>query len=287
LPFVLRNSSRFPLVSQVRNTIPILSQLVLVSLSLFFMAHALLLKIFFPTRYTVHTLRIVMALAAGIAIVSMVDAIFYMWIRMARSHRMGQLILTTTAAVSIGIVLILYPHLTKNFPATNNRISNENSLYEFLQKQPQDSLIATISDQAENIPIFAQRPILIAREYALPFHLGYYNQVRQRCSELIRAQYSQNLALAQQLIQKYNVHFWLLDRKAFTAEYLTDKSWLKSFQPAFTESLTNLEQGIDPALAKLLKSKRCSVLETQNLVVLEASCIVDFPSLPPSATQDQ
>jgi hypothetical protein len=145
------------------------------------------------------------------------------------------------------------------------------ALYEFFKTQPQDILIATLSDEANNIPTFSQRSILISKEYALPFHLGYYRQISQRAIDLIRAHYSQDLAAAQQLIQKYGVNFWLLERRAFTPEYLTNNSWLRSFQPAWKEALANLEQGTTPALAELMQ--RCSVFETKSLVVLQADCI--------------
>lgn len=273
LPFVLRRPDRFPLVRQVSGNITVLSQLVLVSLSLFFAAHALLLKLFFPTRYTVHSLRVVMALAAGITIVILVEALGSLYLRLARSHRVGRLFAIVATTVITGFVLILYPHLSAAFPATNYRVSNEQLLYEFLQQQPQESLIASLSEESNNIPTFAQRAVLTSREYALPFHQGYYQQIYQRSSELIQAQYSQSLVLARQLIQKYKITFWLLEKHSFTPEYLTEKSWLRSFQPAFTDSLTNLKQGIEPALAKVVE--RCSAFETENLVLLAAGCIVD------------
>ncbi len=272
LPFVQRKGARFPLASRLRNSI-ILPQLLIVSLSLFFAAHALLLKLFFPTRYTVHTLRIVMALAAGITIIIVLDAILSRCVHMARSHQVGQMVWTITATIAISVVTVLYPHVSGTFPATNYRTSNETLFYQFLQKQPQESLIATLSDEANSIPTFAQRAILIGKEYALPFHLNYYRQIRQRSSELIHAQYSQNLLFSQQLIQKYGVDFWLLDRTAFTPEYLADKRWLQSFQPAFQESITSLKQGTTPALKTV--AKRCAVFESESLVLLDARCVLD------------
>ena len=273
LPFVQRNLARFPLAFKIEDTILLLSQLVLVSLSLFFAAHVFLLKLFFPTRYTVHTLRIVMALAAGITIVIILDAVLSSCLSMARSQHIGRVIWSVAATVAMGIALLLYPHVAETFPATNYRISNETLLYQFLQNQPQESLIATLSDEANNIPTFAQRPVLIGKEYALPFHLSYYHQIRQRSSALVRAQYSPNLIFAQQLIQEYEIDFWLLDRAAFTPGYLTDKRWLQSFQPAFQDSLTNLEHGVKPALETL--SKRCSIFESESMVLLKARCILD------------
>lgn len=265
LPMVLRDVSRFPLVNLVKSQVNILPQIIVVSLTLFFAAHTFFLKLFFPTRYTIHSLRIVMAIAAAIALTVILDNFFRAY---QQKRRVWQLVLTVTLA----FILVLYPNLSGRFPTTDYRQSGESALYKFLQQQSQDSLIASLSDEADNIPTFGQRSIFVSREYALPFHLGYYSPIRQRTIDLIRAQYSPNLAAAKQLIQKYGVDFWLLERTAFKLEYLTQKSWLKSFQPVFTEAVNSLEHGTTPALAKL--TSHCSVLETQNFIVLKADCIL-------------
>ncbi len=265
-PLVLRHPSRFPLINLVKNKVTILPQIIIISLTLFFAAHAFLLKLFFPTRYTIHTLRIVMAIAAGITLTVMLDKFFHVH---QQKRRVWQLALTVTLAVA----LLLYPNFSKRFPTTDYRQSGESTLYQFLQQQPQDSLVATLSDEADNIPTFAQRSILVSREYALPFHLGYYSQIRQRTTDLIHAQYSQDLAAAKELIPKYGVSFWLLESTAFKPEYLTEKTWLKSFQPAFTEALGSLDRETTPALARL--AKQCSVLETERFTLLKADCIMN------------
>lgn len=276
LPVVLLYPSRFPLVRQVKNTVTVLPQIALVSLGLFFAAHALLLKLFFPTRYTGHTLRVVMAIAAGIVLTVMLDAVFHACKQLAQSHQKRRLFWVLASTVTLGAQLLLYPNLSAGFPMTNYRVSGESALYHFFQKQPKNILIASLSEEANNIPTFSQRSILVSREYALPFHLGYYRQIRQRVIDLISAQYSHDLVAAQQLIQKYGIDFWLLERTAFTPEYLTNNiPWLKSFQPAFTQALANLKQGTTPALAGVMK--RCSVFETKSLVVLQADCIAKAP----------
>ncbi|MGA7933861.1 MAG: hypothetical protein WCA35_09970 [Kovacikia sp.] len=270
LPTVLKNSSRFPLIKQIKASVTILPQIVLVSLGLFFAAHLLLLRLFFPTRYTVHTLRIVMAIAAGIVLITVLDALLRTFQGIAKTNgkrRFGALLFI----VATGIILVLYPNFSSQFPATNNRTSGDVALYQFLQTQPKNSLIATLSDVANNIPTFAQRPILVGKEYALPFHLGYYRQIRQRSHDLIQAQYSPDLTFAQQLIQNYGVDFWLLERNAFTPSYLTNASWLSSFQPTFATAIAQLNQGSLPALASL--TKQCAVLETETLSLLKADCI--------------
>lgn len=265
-PLILRYKSRFPLVGLVKSKITLLQQVIIVSLTLYFVAHALLLKLFFPTRYTVHSFRIVMAFAAGITLTVILDKLFHAY---QEKRRFGKIALIV---VLIG-GLLLYPNFSGRFPTTGYKISGESAIYKFLQTQPKNSLIASLADEADNIPTFAQRSILLGREYALPFHLGYYSQIRQRTIDLVYGQYSQDLAESQKLIQKYGVNFWLLERSAFKPEYLINKTWLKSFQPAFTEALRSLEQGNIPGLAKLMK--QCSVLETDKFSLLKAECIVN------------
>ncbi|MBD2363036.1 hypothetical protein H6G36_17895 [Anabaena minutissima FACHB-250] len=265
-PMVQRKLDKFPLVRIVNTEVKILLQIIIVSLILFFAAHTFLLKLFFPTRYTVHTLRIVMAIAAGITLTVILDWLF-------QTYRKKRQLWQPALAVTLVIVLLLYPNFSGRFPTSDYRQSTASVLYKFLQEQPKDSLVATLADEADNIPTFAQRPILVGREYALPFHLGYYSQIRQRTIDLIHAQYSQDLTPAKQLIQKYGVDFWLLESTSFKVEYLTSKTWLKSFQPVFTEAVSNLSKNTTPALATL--TKYCSVLETGNFTLLKADCIID------------
>ncbi len=272
LAIVAENSVRFPLIRHLKREVSILAQTSLVSLGLFFAAHALLLKLFFPTRYTTHTWRMVLAIAAGITLTVLLDALLLKCEDLARSHRWQPLVWRLTLTGFIGALLILFPSFSANFPATNYRVSGEGELYKFLQKQPLDSLVATLSDEANNIPTFAQRSVLIGKEYALPFHLGYYRQIRQRSLELIEAQYSQDLVPIQQMIERYGIDFWLLDRTTFTPEYLLNKPWLQSFEPAFSQALSRLQQGKISALAN--RANECVVFESQSLTLLKASCII-------------
>ncbi len=276
LSIVAKNSVRFPLIRYLKSEVIVLAQTALVSLGLFFAAHALLLKLFFPTRYTTHTWRMVLAIAAGITLTVFLDAVLLKCEDLASAHHWKPFVWRLTLTGLIGAFLILFPNLSSNFPATNYRVSSEGGLYEFLQKQPQDSLIATLSDEANNIPTFAQRSVLIGKEYALPFHLGYYRQIRQRGLELIEAQYSPELAPVQQMVERYGIDFWLLDRTAFTPGYLLNKSWLQSFEPSFSHALTQLQQGKISALAS--RANDCVVFESQGLTLLKATCVASAHS---------
>jgi hypothetical protein len=231
---------------------------------MFFAAHALLFKLHLPGRYSGYSLRIVLALAAGIALIVLWDALWQAY---------GQRVLALAAVALLGAALLLYPSLEQNFPNTKYKVGNVPSLYKFFQEQPKESLIASLSEEANNLPTFSQRSILVGREYAIPYHLGYYNQFRQRTLELIHAQYSPDFAVVQNLIQKYGVDFWLLDGAPLTPEYIANNNWFRQYQPVTAEAIAQLQQGRIPALSKVMD--RCAVFNQYGLTVLEAKCILD------------
>jgi hypothetical protein len=262
LPVLLRFGSRFPLTQQVTSKIVILLQIVVASGVMFLAAHALLFKLHLPGRYSGYSLRIVLALAASITLIVLWDALWQVY---------RQRVLALAAVALLGAILLLYPSFDKNFPNTKYKVGSFPTLYQFFQRQPKDSLIASLSEEANNLPTFAQRSILAGREYAIPYHLGYYRQFRQRTIQLINAQYSSDLAEAQVLIQKYGVDFWLLDKAAFTPEYLANNTWYRQYQPATAEAIAQLKQEKTPALSKVMGS--CAVFDRDGFVVLNAKCI--------------
>ncbi len=280
LPILLLFPSRIPLASKVTSGVTVLLQMAIASLGMFFIAHAVLLKLYFPNRYTYHSLRILIALAAGMALILIFDAM----LEWARRQTMGSFywkqLLAMGVTILFGAALVCYPvYLNSknyNFPrAPYGVVGSVPQLYEFFAKQPKDILIASLSYEADNLPTFAKRSILAGWEYANPYHLGYYNQIRQRQTDLIRAQYSGDLAEVKAFTQKYGVDFLLLDRSAFTSEYLTKNRWFKQWRSIAKEVQANLQQRV-PALSSVVQ--RCSTWQNEALVVLPAECIVKAAS---------
>ncbi|OYD96346.1 hypothetical protein CDG76_05945 [Nostoc sp. 'Peltigera membranacea cyanobiont' 210A] len=264
LPVILKFQSHFPLTKQLKDEVKLLLQVVIASLIMFFTAHALAFKLHWPSRYTHHTFKIVLALAAAISITLILDATFR-W-----SRQNGRQILILGTITILGAGLVLYPSSLKVFPKTPYLEGQAPTLYNFLQKQPQNIVIASTSQEADNIPIFAQRTILVGKEYALPIHTKYYAQFRQRMIDLINAQYTDDINQIKDFIQKYHVTFWLLERSAFLPEYITKNTWLQQYQPAAQQANANLQKAL-PVLATLINS--CAVIETDNLVLLKTECI--------------
>ncbi|MFP5269088.1 hypothetical protein [Coleofasciculus sp.] len=294
LPVVLSYPSRFPLAKQITGNMGVLVKFLLASAILFLAAHALLFKLHLPSRYTQHSLRIAIALAAAIVLTLILDAVLvaaksnFQFCRQ-RGGASGTLVPTTNPVSKISpklakplalsltgliaITLVGYPHLVLNtFPWTAYIGGNVPTLYEFFQQQPKDSKIASLVEEANNLPTYAQRSILVGREYAIPYHWGYYRQFRQRMSDLIEAQYSPDLTIVQEFIKKYGIDFWLLPTTPLTAESIANDSWLMQYQPAANQAIAKLEAGKQPVLASLRSD--CAVWETQGLMVLEAECIL-------------
>jgi hypothetical protein len=269
LPILLLLRSRFPLTQKLNQGVDILLQTVIVSVGLFLIAHALSFKLYFPSRYTFHTFQMVFALATGITLTIILDAAWD-WATQSRSHLQRRQLLVRSTATIVSLALVFYPVSLKSFPKSLYVVGSVPDLYHFLQQQPKDSLIASLSDETDNLPTFAKRPILVGRRYALPFHIRYYNEFRQRANDLIQAQYSPDLNQVNQFIRHYGVKFWLLDRDAFSPTYIERNRWIMQY-PAAATAIAQLRNGTVPGLSKLMQ--KCAVVRSQNLVLLQTQCI--------------
>lgn len=266
LPVIRFFPDRFPLVRQLHPQARILVDLILVSLGWFFGAHLVLFRLHLPSRYTQHSVRIVLCLAAAIALVVLLDALFR-WGTQAR----WQTVLAYAGTAMIALSLVLYPNYAYEFPGANYRQGSQPELYAFLSQQPKDIHVATLSAEGDMIPSLAQRSVLVAEEYGIPYHMGYYNEFRKRAIALAEAQYSPNLTDVQQFIQEYDIDLWLLDADAFSDEYL-NQVWVRQY-PEFARDVrrTTRQSEESPALERAIAA--CTVWKNQDLVLLDAACI--------------
>ncbi|NEP15640.1 MAG: hypothetical protein F6J97_01915 [Leptolyngbya sp. SIO4C1] len=247
-----------------------LGQLAAASLLWFLAAHRVLFRLHAPNRYTHYSVRILLAMAAAIALVS--------WLEMAaRSLQRGipqlwqRLFSTLMAALLLGS-LMLYPASLHRFLDVLYIKSDRGALYAFLAQQPKDTLVASLSREADNIATFAGRSVLVSREHAIAYHQGYYQQIRQRTLDLIRAQYSPELSELQQVTQRYGIDYWLVESGAFQPEAIEQNRWLRQFQPEAKPAIAILASGQQPALARFMPT--CTVFRDGNLALVEAACLL-------------
>ena len=269
-PLLLMLRSAFPLANQIQSKIWLLLQLMLSSLAMFFAAHATIFKLYQPGRYTAYSLRFVIVLISAIGLTLIIDGVGH-WASQTETKfklkNLVALITTTTIAIS----LLFYPCFVEDFPSVGYVEGKMPELYKFFQQQPKNILIASIAGEADNLPTFSQRSVLVAKEYAVPYQKGYFSRYLQRINDLIRAQYTPDRAILQNFINKYGIDFWMLDRNALTLQYVEDYGWIDDFD-ATPEAMLSLKQGKIPALVPAMTS--CAVFQNEIVVVLDASCIV-------------
>ncbi|ERT07479.1 putative membrane protein [Lyngbya aestuarii BL J] len=279
LPILARFPRQFTLVKQIKNS-AFFIQLLFVSLSLFFLAHLFLFYLFLPNRYTSHSFYLLIAVSTGITLTVIIDALLR-WVEQPsiyqpKNIKIFQNLLALGVTTIIAIVVIFYPSFLETFTSPSYKEPREATLYDFLSQQPKDTLIASLSPEADNIPSFAQRSVLIAWEYSIPYQVGYHRQIRQRAMDLIEAQYSQDLQVLRNFIQTYNVDLILLDGNAFIPYYLTNNNWFRQWKFKAEEVKPTLKPDTPPAVITTLIDL-CSVYQTDTFIVVDANCILELP----------
>ena len=304
LPIMLWQSPQNPVLQHRTSALSLLLQLLLAAMGLFVLAHLLLFQLHLPSRYTDHSLRIIMAIAASLAVTVTLEFLLRVgcmqpyigleftqrsrqvpqqpsWMGRAHKALFSQkinLIHPVKQGVALGTALLLstlvviYPVFVEDFPLTKYKQGNAPRLYEFFKAQSIDSLVASVAEEVNNIPVFAQRSILVGREYAIPYHLGFYNVFHDRVVDLIRAQYSADPAVAIAFIQTYGIDYWIIDEKAYEPDYIAD-NWTRQYLPDVGNVVSAAIQGESPAIIQGIQS--CAVAQQKPLTVLDTTCLIE------------
>ncbi len=272
-PSIIWAGFGLPWLRRIRlNQVTLLSQVLLASLGSYGLAHLLLLRLHFPSRYTYHTLRIILAAAAGIVLTLLLKA-GWRWLSLADLSRWRAQVWLGLSAVLAAALLIIpaVPPLFLQFQGWI--IGDAPAVYDYLLAQPPGLLVASLAPESNNLPAFTKQSTLVGREFALPHHPQYYNQFMQRTHDLIQAQYSHKAVDLANFIEQYGVDFWLLERNAFAADYFSSQDWLihSRLQDTLVEVTTQLQQGTQPAILQV--ADRCTVVSTERLILLKADCM--------------
>jgi len=284
LPFFLNIGNRKDKRSglQIPNISPaaiVLADVLLGSLGLFILAHGLFPRLYLPSRYTFYSSRMVMAIAAGLVLTGLLEAGWQWWRtrradRLSLLHRFG---MALTGLFAIAVVTL--PAIPPLFLDTHGWIVGTHpGLYRFLAAQPPDWVIASLAPEADNLPAFAQRSVLVNEEVAIAYHPRFYRQMTERMVALIALHYSPDLATVQSVIRRYSIDAILIERQFATPDYLARQTWLTHsvIQPAVAEAIAQLHRGNSPALAATLS--RCSAYSEENLILLSGLCIEEVTS---------
>ncbi|WP_019506292.1 hypothetical protein [Pleurocapsa sp. PCC 7319] len=274
--FPLLVPQRLKIIKIATSQLVILRQVAIASLLMFFVAHLVLPKIHLPGRYTYHSIRFLLAISTAI-IVTNLSRFFEKWLQKNSKQAhfkikdKFKLILISLFSLTV-IIFPAVPSVFINW-FQSWQIGQDITIYQFLAQQPKDTLIASLTPEVSNIPAFSQRSILVSREFAIAYHPYYYQQIKQRTVDLIQAQYSDDIQNLVSFINKYQVNFFLLDKTAFSPEYLKKQKWLNhsSWQPKTYQVISYLESGQKPIMSELITP--CLASSTEDLILLDAHCI--------------
>ena len=245
-----------------------LGQIAASALILFAISHALLFRLYLPSRYTQHSARILFALAAaGVIIALVVSLLRWPEMRGAKSRTLFAFGAFVFAALLL-LWIVCYPLFLSQFPRVNYITGKAPDLYRFFAAQPSTIRIASIADEANNLPVFCRRSIIFGVETAVPFHPGYYLPLRQRGLAIASAQYSPDLAVVQRCIREQHIDFWLLDRGAFTPEHLRYNRVLRQLGLKIPDSSS--------ASAPFLENppRSCVVFSDPHFIVVDARAVL-------------
>ncbi|MEM9447194.1 MAG: hypothetical protein AAGA75_01505 [Cyanobacteria bacterium P01_E01_bin.6] len=289
LPLLLWRSPHHSVLQHCRSPLAMLIRLLLSATGLFIGAHVLLFRLHLPSRYTDHSLRIIMAIAAALVITVILESLIRPRLQLSsiklgqrrnrgHSHNSQRLLPMLSwqrlsklvVALLLSILIVIYPVFVENFPLTKYKQGRVPKLYDFFKAQPTDILIASVAEDVNNIPVFAQRSILVGREYAIPYHLGFYRVFRDRAIDLLRAQYSPDPTVAIAVIQSYGIDYWILDNKAYDPDYLED-NWTRQYLSDIEDVTPRFSTSEPPALVHSIPL--CTVTQQHQLTVLDAQCL--------------
>lgn len=280
-PVLRRFPDRFPLLRAIPRGVRPIPQVIAAALSLFALSHLLLFHLYLPNRYTQAPTRVVLVLLGGAVLLALVDGALR-WAEERRHPRDEKLV-----ALGLAIALLLvaaYPLLLPVFPTGGYLEGKNGGLYRFFARQPATIRIASLADEANNLPLLCRRTNIVGAECAVPFHPGYYLPLRARAMEIARAQYSGDLHVLQQCLREQRVDYWLLDRAAFSERYWKKSRLLRQLRLSAPEQSLGESKGAVPFLkrpppgAVAYEDSRFLVLDARRLLALPAGSAVEAVS---------
>jgi hypothetical protein len=232
------------------------------------LAHLLLFRLHLPARYGQHTLRAVSMVALGLALApAFLGAA--RWSGAGPAWRRGAI---AAAGLALFGGLFAATAALPVIPRMEYEHGRHPALYAWFAGTPRESIVASLSGEADNVPTFGPRVVLATREYAIPYHVGYIGELRRRTEDLIAAQYAPDPAAIRDYIARYEVDILLLDADAFDPDHVRTVWWQNEYPRAAQAALAQLQAGETPALATLFAD--CGERPDPAFVVLRAACLL-------------
>jgi hypothetical protein len=267
LPVLVLLRRRLPAAVRLSPCSIILVQMLAASFALFFLAHALLFRLYLPSRYVKWSVPLVLAVAGGLTLGILIESIA------ARSRRR---LLAPGLALAFAACLAVYPG---DYHAQFVR-DRHPAISAYLRDQPRDVVVAGAPLDVDSVPAFAGRPVVVTRDHALAFHLGYYELMRARAHDLIEAYFAESPREVADFAATYGVDLFLVNEAAFRPT-MVPQVWsirraTPTWEPFISAVVQKLQGSRHFALLDLLN--HCAVMREGSTAVVPAACVRDQAS---------
>jgi hypothetical protein len=262
LPVLILLRRRLPAAAQLSRRSIILVQLLVASLALFFLAHALLFQLYLPSRYVKWSVPLVLAVAGGLTLGILIESIA------ARSRRR---LLAPGLALAFAACLVVYPG---DYHAQFMR-DRHPAITAYLRDQPKDVVVAGAPLDVDSVPAFAGRSVVVSRDHALAFHLGYYEQMRTRAHDLLEAYFAESPGEVADFAAAYGVDLFLVNEAAFHPTMVARVWSIRRITPEWEPFTSTVVQKLQGSRRFALRDlvDRCAVMREGPTAVVPAACV--------------
>ncbi len=190
--------------------------LLVASAAMYWLADLLLIRLYFPTRYVLRSLPLIMIVAGG----------FWMSEIRARGsapisawHPRLRFLGKTPQWVAVAVILVAFG--VQSFwddlqpPGAAVNSFRRHSVYEAIRALPGRPMVAVPPRKASEIPLLTGRSVLIAKEFAHPWWTDFWDLQVERHHDYFRAYFSEIPHEVSAATAKHKIDYWLVDTKDF------------------------------------------------------------------------
>ncbi len=205
------------------------------SLALFVLAHLMLFSLHYPNRFTLYAVPVFgLFVVIGVATEIRKLVLQYPSFRglLGRLfHRRVMVALSAAILFGFGVEAAMKLNAVLGAPPDADR----EAVYTFLKTLPKDTLVASHPNDADNIPLRANRSVLASMETSLALYTGYYGQMADRIAASLAAFHAYDYEVVDRLYGVYGADVFVVN----LARYDEKKSlYFKPFY-VLTESQWN------------------------------------------------
>jgi hypothetical protein len=213
-------------------------------------------KLHLPSRYTQRTLSVLEFLVIGQMLGMLLDRKLQ-----ERRHGSGRVALGGGIALFL-LACFLTPTPGLSAPADPEAVAR-------IAAMPSGTVIGGVSDQLDYLPALTGRPTLATIEHSIPYHKGYFGQLRERLEAGLMAVATPDPAVLEDYVRRYRVGVIAVDQALFEYRELPAR-WSTVVPDAVRTAQETLAAG--PSVLQQ-RAAACTTHRGQ-LVLLDAACLV-------------